>query len=275
MDKKPYGNNEKGNRDIKLHILVAGAVYREISAIADKIKSHETGNSGGRKTICGLIGSKKVVLLVTGPGIVNTARALTREIEKNRPNLIIMTGCAGAFPGTGLNIGDLAIATKETDVHLGVEGKNMPDPLPFSILSRRGRKFKNSYPADWEYIKIAWKILKPECEKEKINLKMGPFITVSTITATKTRVKHLYAAFRPLMESMEGSAAAHIALYYDIPFLEIRAASNMAGQRDKKKWNLPLAFDRCAGAVCCLLEKIRMKKQYDEKKAYPGIFHMP
>ncbi len=257
MDNKLNGNNEKRDRNIKSHILVTGSVRQEISGIAHRIDSPVNGTCGGRKSISGLIGSKKVVLMVTGPGLVNAAQAISSAIEKKRPELIIMTGCAGAFPGSGLGIGDLAIATKETDTHLGVEGKNIPDPLPFSIVFCRGKKFKNSYPLSREYAESAWKILSPVCEKEKIKLKKGPFITVSTITATKTRIQHLDGAFKPLMESMEGSAGAHIALYYHIPFLEIRAASNIAGERDKKKWNLPLAFDRCGKLIFYLLEKIR------------------
>ncbi len=48
---------------------------------------------------------------------------------------------------------------------------------------------------------------------------------------------------------MEGSAAAHLAIHYNIPFLEIRSASNMVGKRDKAAWNLALAFERAAMAV--------------------------
>nr|NJM04329.1 hypothetical protein [Desulfobacula sp.] len=39
------------------------------------------------------------------------------------------------------------------------------------------------------------------------------------------------------MEAMEGAASAHIAALYRVPFLEVRAASNVAGERDKGKWD--------------------------------------
>jgi len=53
---------------------------------------------------------------------------------------------------------------------------------------------------------------------------------------------------------MEGSGAAHLSIHYDIPFLEIRAASNMVGKRDRSGWDLPLACRRSNEAVIIFLE---------------------
>ena len=40
---------------------------------------------------------------------------------------------------------------------------------------------------------------------------------------------------------MEGAAIAQLCALYNVPFLEIRGISNIAGIRDKRKWNLKLA----------------------------------
>ena len=48
---------------------------------------------------------------------------------------------------------------------------------------------------------------------------------------------------------MEGAGAAHVALLYDLPFLEIRAVSNLVGDRDKRRWDLPLSFKHSTQAV--------------------------
>ncbi len=94
-------------------------------------------------------------------------------------------------------------------------------------------------------------------EKKDDNFKVicGNFITVSTITATPRRTHALYNAFSPCMESMEGAAAAHVASLYNIPFLEIRAASNLVGIRDKSLWNIPLAVSRTCLALTALFKK--------------------
>jgi futalosine hydrolase len=63
----------------------------------------------------------------------------------------------------------------------------------------------------------------------------GPFVTVSAITGSFEKAAALSAAFSPVMESMEGAAAAHVAALYQVPMVEIRAASNRVGDRDKTR----------------------------------------
>lgn len=79
-------------------------------------------------------------------------------------------------------------------------------------------------------------------------------MTVSTITATVTRSNQLHRHFGAVIENMEGAGAAHVAIHYGLPFLEIRAVSNRVGDRDKRRWDLPLSFRACAQAVRTYLE---------------------
>jgi futalosine hydrolase len=44
--------------------------------------------------------------------------------------------------------------------------------------------------------------------------------------------------FDPVLESMEGAALHYVCLAEKIPFIQLRAASNYIGERDKKKWML-------------------------------------
>lgn len=234
------------------HIIITGAVYEELSALIDRLEKPVVSKVGGRKIVSGHIEGKPVKLLVTGPGIVNAVQALTAAIEDSRPSLIIQTGCAGAFKESGLKIGDIGIATEEIDVNLGIEPENRNLPLtelPFSLLNSQGHDIKNRYSLDHELADLAFKAIKKGCADKNVGLIKGPFITVSTITATDMRAEKLYKQFKPCMEGMEGSGAAHLAVHYDIPFLEIRSASNMVGKRDTGAWNLPLAFERGAMAV--------------------------
>jgi futalosine hydrolase len=48
---------------------------------------------------------------------------------------------------------------------------------------------------------------------------------------------------------MEGAAIAQVCAIYKIPMLEIRGISNIAGERDKRKWNLDLASENCQELV--------------------------
>ncbi len=54
---------------------------------------------------------------------------------------------------------------------------------------------------------------------------------------------------------MEGAAAAHVAALYQVPMVEIRAASNRVGDRDKARWDIPAAVRTVAEICDVLIEK--------------------
>ncbi|MCP4112353.1 MAG: futalosine hydrolase [Desulfobacteraceae bacterium] len=237
---------------MNIDIVISVATEGEAAGIAGMVEKAGVSYVGARKIFSGYLEKKPVRILVTGPGIVNTVQALTAAVENSRPSLIIQTGCAGAFKEAGLGVGDIGIATEEIDSHLGTEPENENSPLtdiPFSLITKDNLEIKNRYPVNCELADSAFDAVRQDFNIDKIQVKKGPFVTVSTITATDKRAKRLFEQFGACMEQMEGSGAAHLAIHYDIPFLEIRAASNLVGKRDRSSWNLPLAFERCALAV--------------------------
>ena len=169
-----------------------------------------------------------------------------------------------SFHESGLQIGDVAVASLEIDIQTGLEpsdGSLFPDELPFSLLKNGGTEYKNHYPMNEHLATEAFELLQPAGEMNRFQVRKGPFVTVSTITATDERAKSLFDRYAPCMEQMEGAAAAHIALLYDIPFVEIRSVSNMVGKRDKNTWNLPLAFQNACIAVETVVEKLSIKNE--------------
>jgi len=193
--------------------------------------------------------------LISGPGVFNTAHALTAYLEHARPKLILDTGIAGIFDcpgsdtsgmakgigGTG-RIGDIGIATREQYIHTGV-GCHTPDAscLPFDLIENRSLTRQGIYPIDQGLLALYHGILTREfCDP----IVRGNFITVSSITASLDQGQKNHHLFSCVMEAMEGAAALHVAMLYHVPIIEIRAASNFVGERDKDKWDLPLACDR-------------------------------
>ncbi len=63
-----------------------------------------------------------------------------------------------------------------------------------------------------------------------------------------------FRRFRALAENMEGSAIAQTCLLFNVPFLEFRGISNIAGVRDKAKWDLGAAIEHCLAVIMHLLE---------------------
>lgn len=250
-------------------ILVLAAVEEELAELAKSLDRPRREWIAGRSLVKGHLQGRETWLLNGGPGMVNAALALGGVIAGTSiadwPILVIQTGIAGAFPGTGLTLGDVAVATTETDASLGLEpadGGPVPDPLPFPVVTYppgappppdatvRGKR-----PGSFLLNKIvrgkAMKALNasfpdhPPVE--------GPFLTVSTVTTTAARAKALETAFSPVMESMEGAAAAQVTAAFGLPFLEIRAVSNMVGPRDRSFWDIPLAARNVQAAVSAVI----------------------
>ena len=193
--------------------------------------------------------------MISGPGVFNTAHGLTVYLEHTRPKFILDTGIAGTFACSGagaIDIGDIGIATQEQYIHTGVGCNTLEDsPLPFDLIENRSSTRRGIYPADPNFSDIYYGLL---TRKFSNPIARGNFITVSSITASPGHAKKIYKRFSPVMESMEGAAAFHVAALYDVPMIEIRAASNFVGERAKDKWNFPLACDRVS-QICKIVIK--------------------
>jgi len=233
-------------------ILIAAAVPDEIEDLIKNLSGATPEQAGGRELLRGRIGRQAVRLLVTGPGIANTVQGLTAAIEKDRPGLILQTGCGGGFSEAGIQIGDVAVASAEIDAHLGLEPavpESAIGPLPFPVIQKPGQAIFNQYPVAVDISDQALRALNAASAAVGVPVHGGPFVTVATVTTTAARTAWLHGHFGALIENMEGAGAAHVALLYDLPFLEIRAVSNLVGDRDKRRWDLPLSFKHSAQAV--------------------------
>ncbi len=241
------------------HILIFSAVSEEVNSLYPSVDNQQHLVIGGRNVTTGTLYNSKVMILSTGPGIANTIQAVTACIEKKRPGLMIQTGIAGAFRDSNLSVGDIGIASEEIDVQLGIEAESegeMLPPLPFPILQKQKIAIRNRYPFHSNLTNAAFTILNQYFSTRNIKIKIGPFITVSTITASDKRAQQLSTHYQACMESMEGAAASHLSLYYEIPLIEIRSASNMVGKRELSQWNIPLACANCSEAVRVILKNL-------------------
>jgi len=240
-------------------IFIVGAVFQEIKPIIEKLKAIRQTTIGKRPVFCGKLFNQSVIIVQSGIGMLNAVQASTAVIEKMPVHLIMNTGCAGAFPDAGIDIGDIGIATKETDIHSGIESES-PDgpiiPLPMPLIQTETAKYYGSYPVSKQYCNMAYDILSTELKLEKMRVKQFPFITVSTITTSAQQTNRLFRAYHAGMENMEGAGLAHVALQYHTPFVEIRAASNFVGERDKKNWQLKKAFEHSATAMLIFFENL-------------------
>lgn len=239
---------------MKTDLLILCATPAEMSYF---LSAHppkaERATRTGLKVFSGRLNDKAYDLMITGPGVFNAAHALTVYLEQASPALILQTGIAGVFRETGLAVGDVAVAAGEQYIHTGIAADSpIPGPLPFDLIDGLPASREGRYMFDPDRVAACHEGLSRGFEHTGIRVAKGPFITVSTLTASFDQAGRLHAALSPVMEAMEGAASAHIAALYRVPFLEVRAASNFTGERDKGKWDLERAAKHLEGA-CAII----------------------
>lgn len=195
----------------------------------------------------GTVSGKQVVLGISGIGKTNASHTATVLIEKFSPSCIVNFGIGGAYPSSGLRVGDIAVAEKEVYADEGIllkDGIHSLEVVGIPLLKVCRQKYFNEFPADKRLSRQALK-----AAGSIAYCKSGIFLTVSACTGTKKRAGELEKKFSPVCENMEGAAIAHICRIYGIPFVEIRGISNIVEDRNKGKWDIKLAAENCQKAV--------------------------
>lgn len=203
----------------------------------------------------GLFLGVRVVLAFSGIGKVNAAHAATLLINRFSPSILLNIGVAGAYPASGLKVGDLAVAQEEVYGDEGVvdsDGFSGMEKIGIPFLMRGRKKFFNVFPLHRKLSAEAY-----AAARSVGNAASGTFVTVSHCSGSTRRAEELGTRFGGLCENMEGAAVAHICARYGLPMAEFRGISNIAGLRDKDTWNLPLAAEICQEAALHFLGAIR------------------
>ena len=184
-------------------------------------------------------GDERVRIVVTGVGPVNAAHAATVGILEWRPDAILVCGVGGAYPASGLEIGDVVSANAEVYGDLGAQS-----PTGFLDMKALG------FPV----------IAKPQPLFNELPIQLFPtvsrarFVTVSTCTGTDAAARDIASRTGGGVENMEGAAVAHVANLLGVPVGEVRGISNVVTNRDVKSWKLKDAAIAAQVALMAWLE---------------------
>jgi len=235
-------------------IIITAATSQELALLARTLDIQE--RSGGvRKTFMGEVGSARLIVAETGIGKVNAASAVTALLENILPSLVINTGCAGAYIGSGLQVGDLAVASAEIYGDEGVEtpaGWESLEAIGIPSLERHDAGYFNEFPLAVLPAQRAVRL----ANQLGIPLHRGKFVTVSTCSGTAVRGAELFQRYGALCESMEGGAVAHVCLQYGVDCLELRGISNLVEDRDLSRWDLPRAVEKAQRFILKFIETL-------------------
>ena len=217
-------------------VLVVGATPGEVGRVTGALGRPGELGAGPWRVRTGTLGGVTVGVVVSGVGKTNTGLALGCVLRAWPCAAVISVGVGGAYPGSGLAPGDLAVATGEVYGDEGAEtgaGLRGLRALGLPLWTAGGEPRFEQFPVD-----RALALALAEAAPEGVPVASGPFVTVSTVTGTPGRARRLRRRYRAVCESMEGAAAAHGALAFGARFGEVRGISNPVGPRDRRRWRL-------------------------------------
>jgi futalosine hydrolase len=236
-------------------IVIIAAVSKEIELLEKALENSGRVTSGGYEYVEGTIGNVRVVVCAGGAGKVNAAAATAVMIDRYQPQIVINTGCAGAYSGSGLSIGNLVVASEEVLADEGVvvsEGWNDLHFMNLPSVTQGGRNCFNILPLSRHASEKAMQL----ADYYGVYLKRGRSATVSTCSGTLQSGAELSQRWNALIENMEGAAVAQVCLRCGIDCLEIRGISNLVEERDLKTWNIPRAVEAAQRFVLKYIEEM-------------------
>lgn len=236
-------------------IVIIAAVRSEIELLEKALEHSGRVTSGGFEYVEGTIGNLRVVVCAGGIGKVNAAAATAVMIDRYQPQLVINTGCAGAYTGSGLSIGNLVVASEEVLADDGVAVAAGWKDLRYMNLpsvEQGGMSCYNLLPLSRHAAEKAMQL----ADYYGVPLLRGRSATVSTCSGSCESGAVLSERWNAVIENMEGAAVAQICLRCGIDCLEIRGISNMVEERDLKRWDIPRAVESVQRFVLKYLEEM-------------------
>lgn len=199
-----------------MYILLISSTENEIRPTLDWLASSKN-----------FVNEHEIETLITGVGSTATAYALTRQLLWRSPELVVQAGIGGSFkkeypPET------VAFISEDVFADLGaVENGELSDIFDLGLAGTNEHPFTNRMLLNTN--------IRPW---EKFGLEFVRGATINCVSSTPEQVNTIKRKYDPVIESMEGAALHYACLMENIPFIQLRAVSNYAGERDKKKWKM-------------------------------------
>ncbi len=207
-------------------ILLLAAMPQETELIAPRLGPACTGPWPLRH---GELGGRRVALCHTGLGLSSAAAAGAAALGRlGQVDAAVNFGCAGAYPGSGLALGQAAVASEAVMADLGVACVGRWHPLDRIGIPLAdgpdGCKLYNRLPVDLE--------LGRAIAAAAGGLPRGAFASVNQVSGDPETAAAMEERWGALLEDMETAALAQVCLAHGVPFAAVRGVSNLAGQRE-------------------------------------------
>ena len=201
-------------------IGIIGAMPQEIKTLSDHLQNIKKTQLAGEPVYSGRINDVEVVLIQSGIGKVNATIATALMIERFKPFAIINTGSAGGIDQR-LNIGDIVIGSNIT--HHDV------DITAFGYAAGQMAQMPENYLCDKKLITLAKKSASAFSDASIHN---GQIVSGDQFISSSAHFKQIKTTFPDAYAvEMEAAAIAQTCYSFALPFVVIRAISDLADEK--------------------------------------------
>lgn len=202
-----------------MSIAIIGAMEEEVALLLSRMTEVRSLKAGVGRLHSGRLNGLDVVLLQSGIGKVNAAVTTTLLLERFHCELIINTGAAGGL-APELKVGDVVIA--EELIYSDV------DATAFSYAYGQVPQMPDRYPVAGDLLAAAKQVIARTSRAEAVVT--GLITTADSFISRPERADEILSRFPAAKATdMEGAAIAQTAYQFGVPFVAVRAISDIAG----------------------------------------------
>ena len=226
---------------------IIGAMEEEVQLLKDAASAVETETIAEMDFCRGQLDGRDVMIVKCGIGKVNAGICTQLLSSRFHAERIINTGVAGSL-SRALHIGDLVISTDAVQHDFDVSPIGFAKgEIPYSGLA--------AFPADPELRRIALRTasrLAPE-----ITVLEGRVCSGDQFVASSAQKESIVSSFGGLCCEMEGAAIAQVCTLNHIPFVILRAISDLADDSAVSFAEFSeAAAHRCAAIVRAMIAEL-------------------
>ena len=182
-----------------------------------------------------------IEFLVTGVGMVRTAYRLGERFSGIKPDICVNIGIAGSFDQK-YNLGEVVEVSSDCLSELGAEDS-------------KGNLLSLEQMGLQEDINQWHALINPDAGQHT-GLRNVRGITVNSVHGSEAGIKQVRGRFNPDIETMESGAVFYSCLLAKVPFVCLRAISNMVEPRDRSRWQIEKALSNLEREAVSLLNRL-------------------